>query len=188
MTRWWAELRIVVRETALVPAALALALLCAGAALGGLGWHSERERAEQLVRENHAAELQWVDDGFLALERGERVRRDPSSPLYTVRRLRPLVVEPRRPLAFSASGTSEFAPAAWTQGDRRVGELPPDEPRSPSQLANGRFDLAFVVTLLLPWFAILLSVFGGVMYVFYVNARKEAERQFAADDGYRPAP
>ncbi len=38
----------------------------------------------------------------------------------------------------------------------------------------------------IPWFAVALSVFGGVMYAVYLSARKAAERQFLADEAYRP--
>jgi len=154
---WIAELRLLARETALVPAAALLAALSAFAVWGGLDWLEARERVAQETRAEHKRDLAWVAEGFAALARGERVRLDPSNPMNAVGRVRPVVVEPSPALLWSATGTRELHPPAWAATDRRVGELPPDEPRSPSLLANGRFDLDFLVTLLLPWFAILLA-------------------------------
>lgn len=153
---WLDELRIVRRESALVPAALALAALAALAIWSGERWLDERERVEATMVAERAEREKWIDEGLAALERGEdspRVRS--ASSIWW--RLQTFAVEPRNALALTALGARDSSPPALEFEDRRMGSAPAEEQRNPALLASGRFDLAFLITLLAPWFAIALA-------------------------------
>jgi hypothetical protein len=154
---WAAELRIALREHALAPAAVALAALAAFATWNGERWLDERERVQAAVGAEHAAEDKSRADGFAAIERGEPVPANMRSPMSLWWRHEVFGVEPRQAFALTALGARDLAPPAVGHSDRRMGDAPPDEQRNPALLASGRFDLAFLVTLLLPWFAIALT-------------------------------
>lgn len=154
---WTSELRIAVREHALAPAALALAALAAFATWNGERWLDERERVEATIRAERAEDDQRFNDGLAAIERGEGVPEHMRDAMSLWWRFEVFGVEPRHAFALTALGARDLAPPAFGASDRRMGDAPPDEQRNPALLASGRFDLAFLVTLLLPWFAIALT-------------------------------
>ncbi len=154
---WLAELRIVLREQALAPAALALAALSAFATWNGERWLDERERVHSAVEAQRAPSEKHILEGLAAIERGEPVPEHMREAESMWWRFEVFGAEPRDAFALTALGARDLAPPTVEASDRRMGDAPPDEQRNPALLASGRFDLAFLVTLLLPWFAIALA-------------------------------
>lgn len=150
------ECFLLLRETPLGGAAVLLALLVALAAWNGERWQATRARAASEALAANGERLAFIEQGFTALERGEEPRLDPRDPGMASWRAVPLLAEQVPAFALTALGDGDVEPPVRRVEDRSEASVE-EEVRNPAVLLAGRFDLAFLVAMLLPWFAILLG-------------------------------
>ncbi len=150
------ERRTVIATRVGITAVLALALMAGYAVYSGAVHEHQRVAEHAAFTEGIAKRQSGLRDQLVAIEGGEKA----ASP-YAARPMRVSIaaVLPAGPLGHMAVGHGDLMPSTatvspWTNAAKIFGN---DTHDSPTSLASGPFDLAFVIVVLMPLFLLALT-------------------------------